>query len=65
MTYRQAKSIVALTASGGVFSGEASQLLTALGTVANLIEIGELLKRVDALEKVIESRQLSQTLNRT
>ena len=39
--------------------------MTTLGTVANLIEIGELLKRVDALEKVIESRQLSQTLNRT
>jgi hypothetical protein len=57
----QAKSVVALAASGDVSIGQASQLVSALGTVAKLIEVDELLKRVDALEKVIESRQLSQT----
>jgi hypothetical protein len=57
----QAKSIVALAASGEVSLAQASQLVSALGTVAKLIEVDELLKRVDALEKVIESRQLSQT----
>lgn len=57
----QAKSIVALAASGEVALAQASQLVSALGTVAKLIEVDELLKRVDALEKVIESRQLSQT----
>ena len=57
----QAKSIVALAASGDVSTGQASQLVSALGTVAKLIEVDQLLKRVDALEKVIESRQLSQT----
>jgi hypothetical protein len=61
----QAKSIVALTASGEVSIGQSSQLVSALGTVAKLIEVDELLKRVDALEKLIESEQLSQTLKRT
>lgn len=61
----QAKSIVALTASGDVSIGQASQLVMALGTVAKLIEVDELLMRVDALEKLIESEQLSQTLERT
>ena len=54
----QAKSIVALAASGDVSIGQASQLVMALGTVAKLIEVDELLKRVDALEKQIESEQL-------
>lgn len=49
----QAKSIVALAASGDVSIGQASQLVMALGTVAKLIEVDELLKRVDALEKRI------------
>jgi hypothetical protein len=57
----QAKSVIALAASGDVSIGQASQVVTALGTLAKLIEVDELLKRVDALEKVIESRQLSQT----
>lgn len=57
----QAKSVIALAASGDVSIGQASQLVMALGTVAKLIQVDELLKRVDALEKVIESRQLSQT----
>jgi hypothetical protein len=61
----QAKSIVALTASGEVSIGQASQVISALGTAAKLIEVDELLKRVDALEKQIESEQLSQTLERT
>ncbi len=61
----QAKSVVALAASGEVSIGQASRLVTALGTVAKLIELDELLKRVDALEKLIESEQLSQTLKRT
>jgi hypothetical protein len=61
----QAKSVIALAASGDVSIGQASQLVTALGTVAKLIEVDELLKRVDALEKLIESEQLSQTLERT
>lgn len=61
----QAKSVVALATSGDVSIGQASQLVTAIGIVGRLIEIDELLKRVDALEKLIESEQLSQTLERT
>ncbi len=55
----QAKSIFALAASGEVSVGSATQLVSALSTVAKLIEVDELLRRVDALEKTIESRQLS------
>ncbi len=54
----QAKSIVALAASGEVSLAQASQLVSALGTLAKLIEVDELLKRVDALEKQIESEHL-------
>jgi hypothetical protein len=57
----QAKSIVALAASGEVSVGSAAQLVSALSTVAKLIEVDDLLKRVDALEKSIESKQLSST----
>ena len=57
----QAKSIVALAASGEVSVGSAAQLVSALSTVAKLIEVDDLLKRVDALEKTIESQQLSST----
>jgi len=54
----QAKSIVALAGAGEVSLAQASQLLGALGVVARLIEVDELLKRVDALEKQIESEHL-------
>jgi len=54
----QAKSIVALAGSGEVSLAQASQLVSALGTLAKLIEVDELLKRVDALEKQIESEHL-------
>ena len=57
----QAKSIVARAASGEVSVGSAAQLVSALSTVAKLIEVDDLLKRVDALEKTIESQQLSST----
>ncbi len=57
----KAKSIVALAASGEVSIGSAAQLVSALSTVAKLIEVDDLLKRVDALEKSIESKQLSST----
>jgi len=57
----QAKSIVALAASGEVSVGSATQLVSALSTVAKLIEVDELLRRVDALEKTIESQQLNST----
>ncbi len=57
----QAKSIVALAASGEVSVGSAAQLVSALSTVAKLIEVDDLLKRVDAMEKTIESQQLSST----
>ncbi len=57
----KAKSIVALAASGEVSIGSAAQLVSALSTVAKLIEVDDLLKRVDALEKTIESQQLSST----
>jgi len=54
----QAKSIVALASAGEVSLAQASQLLWALSAVAKLIEVDELLKRVDALEKQIESEHL-------
>ncbi len=57
----KAKSIVALAASGEVSIGSAAQLVSALSTVAKLIEVDELHRRVDALEKTIESQQLSST----
>lgn len=51
----QAKSIVALAASGEVSIGSATQLVSALSTVAKLIEVDDLLKRVNELEKKIEA----------
>jgi hypothetical protein len=57
----QAKSVVALAASGDVSIGQASQLVTALGTVAKLIEVDELVRRIEFLEKSIESQPSCKT----
>jgi hypothetical protein len=57
----QAKSIVALAASGGISIGQASQLVMALGTVAKLIEVDELIRRIEFLEKSIESQPRCKT----
>ena len=51
----QAKEIVALAASGQVSLTQATQLVTALGTVGKLIEVDELERRLQILEKSIEA----------
>ncbi len=51
----QAKEIVALAASGEVSVTQATQLVTALGTVGKLIEVDELERRIQILEKSIEA----------
>ncbi len=52
----QAKSVVALAASGEVSVTHASQLITALGTLAKLIEVDELERRIQSLENSLEAR---------
>jgi hypothetical protein len=52
----QAKSVVALAASGEVSVAQASQLITALGTLARLIEVDELERRIQSLENSFEPR---------
>jgi len=51
----QAKEIVALAASGEVSVTQATQLVTALGTVGKLIEVDALERRIQALEKSLEA----------
>lgn len=52
----QAKSIVALTASGEVSIANAAQFIAALGTFAKLIEVDDLEHRIQSLEKSLEAR---------
>jgi hypothetical protein len=54
----QAKSIVALAASGEVSVTHATQLITAMGTLAKLIELDELERRIQSLEKSLEAQSL-------
>ena len=55
----QAKSVVALAASGEVSVAQATQLITALGTLAKLIEVDELERRIQTLESSLETRHTS------
>jgi hypothetical protein len=52
----QAKSVVALAASGEVSVTQATQLIAALGTLAKLIEVDELERRIKSQENSIETR---------
>lgn len=52
----QAKSVVTLAASGEVSVTQATQLIAALGTLAKLIEVDELERRIQSLERSIETR---------
>lgn len=52
----QARSIVALTASGEVSITQASQFIAALSALAKLIEVDELERRIQSLEKSLEAR---------
>jgi len=51
----QAKEIVALAASGAISVTQAAQLVAALGTVGKLIEVDELERRIQTLEKSLEA----------
>ena len=55
----QAKSVVALAASGEVSVTQATQLIAALGTLAKLIEVDELERRIQSLESSLETRHTS------
>jgi hypothetical protein len=52
----QAKSVVALAASGEVSATQATQLISALGMLAKLIEVDELERRIQSLESSLETR---------
>jgi hypothetical protein len=54
----QAKSIVALAASGDVSIGQASQLVTAIAATAKLMEVDELERRITQLETDFENKEL-------
>ena len=54
----QAKSIVALAASGEVSVTHATQLIAAMGTLAKLIELDELERRIQSLENSLETQSL-------
>lgn len=51
----QAKEIVALAASGEVSVAQAAQLVAALGTIGKLVEVDELERRIQKLEKSLEA----------
>jgi len=55
----QAKSVFALTAAGEVSVTQATQLIAALGTLAKLIEVDELERRIQSLESSLETRHTS------
>lgn len=46
----QARAVMAATGSGQLAPGQAAQMLTALGTLAKIIETDELERRIAALE---------------
>lgn len=52
----QARSIVALAASGEVSMTQAVQFITALGTLAKLIEVDDLERRIQSLEKSLDAK---------
>ena len=52
----QAKSIVSLAASGEVSLTQATQMVTALSTLAKLIEVDDLEDRIKSLEKSLEAK---------
>jgi len=52
----QARSIVALAASGEVSVPHAAQFITALGALTKLIEVDELERRLQRLERSLEAR---------
>lgn len=52
----QARSIVALTASGEVSMSQAAQFISALGTLAKLIEVDEIERRIRTLERSLEAQ---------
>jgi hypothetical protein len=51
----QGQAVVAAVATGLIAPGQAAQLLAGLGAMAKIIETDELIKRIEALEKLNES----------
>lgn len=52
----QARTIVALTASGEVSIDQGARLIASLGTLVRLLELEELERRINSLEQAIEAR---------
>jgi hypothetical protein len=50
----QGKAVIAAVAGGVIAPGQAAQLLAGLGAMAKIIETDELIKRIEALEKLNE-----------
>ena len=52
----QGRAVMAATASGDLAPGQASQLLTAIGTLAKIAETDELTHRITALEEKLNAK---------
>jgi hypothetical protein len=52
----QARTIVALTASGEVSIDQGARLIASLGTLVRLLELEELERRINSLEQAVGSR---------